>query len=281
MNLALYRMSNQFWDLVRTYFEAARIFQEIHATYESKVMGHADAAGVDRRLLRLSGEEVAALIDFTRLERLCNCELMALKTIAHSIFRSPVSTDPFDRYASQIFHETSILKEERYKVGTIAPEYQQNEDLLTYQTIIDEAHEAFPRQVHMINTLMRRAQQRLEELMPYYRRDRVTLRSVYLFGDDIFDGFYPNGYEDGLARLFPEDGGTRKGLLEVARSFLAAGFADDAIEALERAQRLPQPIGSPEEVALQSAVQIEIDELCGQLKADRAKLKKRKRKASA
>lgn len=273
-------MSNQFWDLVCSFFEAARSFRVVYLGYESKVLAYADERGVDRRFLRLAGEEVATLIDFKRLQRLCTDEALTLKTIAHNIFRSSTSTDPFDRYVSQAFHELSILKEEQYKVGTIAPGYQDSHDDASYQSIIDEAHEAFPRQIHMIHDLLRRARERLEELMPHYRRDRVTLRSIYLYGDEVFEDFYPNGYEDALEICFAGEGGVRRGLLEASRSFYGAGFLGNAIECLERAQKLPAPTGTAEDVALISQVEIECEELLAELK-EASTSRKHKGKARA
>jgi len=264
--LQLFRMTNQFWDLVQTFFEAATTFAEIYDSYEARVLAHADAAGVDRRLLRLSGKEVADLLEFDRLVELCDRHLVALKTIAQGIFRSSRSTDAFDRYATQIYHETSILKEEQYKVFRIAPAYQDTKDRKAYQTIIDEAHEAFPRQIHLIHELMAQALGRLEELLPHFQRDRVMLRSTYLFGDETFDVYYPNGYEDAFDRMFPREGGARKGLLEVARSFVLAGFRGQALEALKVAQGLPTPSGSPEETAQAAALATEIEELVEELK---------------
>lgn len=230
------RVANDFWDLISIFFEAARLFRETYETYETKVLQYAEERGVDRRFLRLTAEEVAGLLDFKKLEHLRNDQLQALKTIAHKIFRAEDSTDPLDRYISQIFHELSILKEEQYKVSTFAPEYRAREEQQAYESILDEVHEAFPRQVHGIYDLFKKAQARLEELLahPHFARDKVTLRSIYLFGDETFRGFYPNGTEDVLAIMFPQ-GGAVEGYLTIAKSFLESGFREYAIEALEKA----------------------------------------------
>ena len=245
------RIANDFWDLVSIFFEAQRTFRETYETYETKVLQYAEERGVDRRFLRLTAEEVAGLLDFKKLEQLRNDQLQAVKTISHNIFRAEDSTDPLDRYISQIFHELSILKEEQYKVSTFAPQYKKLEEQQAYESILDEVHEAFPRQVHGIYDLFKKAQGRLEELLPHFSRDKVTIRSLYLFGDDVFRGFYPNVTEDVLAVMFPQ-GGAVEGYLAVARSFLESGFREYAIECLEKAVKAapPEPpAGVPAELA--------------------------------
>src|SRR5438477_5368895 len=155
------KLAQDFWDLIFHFFEAQRQFRETYDTYETKVLQYAEERSVDRRFLRLSAEEVSGLLDFRKLENLRNDELEALKAVSHNIFRNEDSTDPFDRYVSQIFHELSILKEEQYKVSTFAPEYKKLEERAEYESILDEVHEAFPRQVHGIYELFRKAEERL------------------------------------------------------------------------------------------------------------------------
>jgi hypothetical protein len=234
--------AQDFWDLITHFFEAQRQFRETYDTYETKVLQYAEERGVDRRFLRLSAEEVSGLLDFRKLEHLRNEELEALKTVSHNIFRNEDSTDPFDRYISQIFHELSILKEEQYKVSTFAPEYRKREEKAEYESILDEVHEAFPRQVHGIYDLFQKAQGRLEELMPHFARGskgKITIRSVYLFGDETFRGFYPNGIEDVYRIIYP--GGALEGYTDVAKSFMESGFREYGIEALEKALKVSAP----------------------------------------
>lgn len=231
------KLAQDFWDLIALFFDAQRQFRETYDTYETKVLQYAEERGVDRRFLRLSAEEVAGLLDFRKLEHLRNDELEALKNVSHNIFRSVDSTDPFDRYISQIFHELSILKEEQYKVSTFAPELK-TEEKEEYESILDEVHEAFPRQVHGIYYLFQKAQTRLEELLPQFARGpkgKVTIRSIYLFGDETFRGFYPNTIEDVYRIAYPN--GAPEGYFTVARSFNESGFREYAVEALDHAIR--------------------------------------------
>jgi hypothetical protein len=238
------KLAQDFWDLIFHFFEAQRQFRETYDTYETKVLQYAEERSVDRRFLRLSAEEVSGLLDFRKLENLRNDELEALKAVSHNIFRNVDSTDPFDRYVSQIFHELSILKEEQYKVSTFAPEYRKREETKAeYESILDEVHEAFPRQVHGIYDLFQKAQGRLEELLPHFAKGptgKVTIRSLYLFGDETFRGFYPNTIEDVYKIVYPV-GGPVEGYITVAKSFREAGFHEYATEALEKALKLPVP----------------------------------------
>ncbi len=274
LRLRRYRLSHNFWDLISVFFQAMDMFTEIYDAYESKVLYHADQQGVDRRLLRLPAAEVAGLLDFKQLARLRDVHLAALKAVSHNIFRSEETTDPFDRYVSQMFHELSILKEEQYKVAMFAPLYEEQGDETLYRSIIDEVHEAFPRAVHGIEELFRRARERLEKLLPHFADDRPTLRSVYLFGDEVVGDSYPDGYEDLLRLMFP-DGSARRGLLEVARSFRSSGFIDSAIEAAERALRLPPPI-EEDKLVRDRELQDQAQRLLAELKEQQAKRRRKK-----
>ncbi len=230
---------HQFWEVVEIFFDSQRAFLETYDTYETKVLQYAAERGVDRRFLRLDADEVSDLLDFKKLEQLRNDKLWRLKEVAHHLFRTQDATDPFDRYVSEIFHELSILKEEQYKVSMFAREYRKADETQEYQSILDEVHEAFPRKVHNIYDLFKKAQARLEQLVSRYRQDKVTLRSVYLFGDEVFRGFYPNATEDILRLMFSDP---FDGYLAIARSFIESGFREYAIEALERAMKLPPPL---------------------------------------
>jgi hypothetical protein len=264
------RVGADFWDLLSLFFGAWRSFRETHETYETKVIQYAEERGVDRRLLRLSDEEVSGLLELRKLEQLRNDMLGPLKTISHRLFRVGTTTDPLDRTISQIFHELSILKEEQYKISTFAPEFKARADQQAYESILDEVHEAFPRQVHGIFELFEKAQSRIEQLLaePQYARDKVTLRSVFLFGDETFRGLYPNGAEDILEIMFPA-GGAAEGYLVVAKSFLESGFREYAIEALERALKAPAPLavrtdGAP--AGAHAAVRRDAEEMLRELK---------------
>ncbi len=262
------RTTTDFWDLLSLFFEAQRSFQETYETYETKVLQYAEERGVDRRFLRLTAEEVAGLLDFKKLEQLRNDQLSALKSISHAIFRSEGQTDPLDRYIAQIYHELSILKEEQYKVSTFAPEYRKSAEQQAYELILDEVHEAFPRQVHLIYDLFKKAQARIEDLLRHapFARDKVTLRSIYLFGDEVFRGFYPNGTEDVFAIMFPK-GGAVEGYLTVAKSFIESGFREHAIEALEAALKVPPPRTDDESAReTHQALAREAEELLRELK---------------
>jgi hypothetical protein len=64
----------------------------------------------------------------------------------------------------------------------------------------------------------------VEELLPAWSRDRVVVRSAYLFGERVARGVYDEGGRAGLyLRMYP-DGGAAEGYLEAGRSFHASGF---------------------------------------------------------
>lgn len=234
------------WDLVEAFYEAKREFHEVYVLYETRVLAHAEERSVDRRRLRLDATEVSKLLDFTRLGGLRNGPLHRAKWISHSLFRSRGRTHKFDRHISEIFHELSILREEQYKVSTFAEDYRRENELEEYESLLDEVHEDFPRRVHQLHELFRKAQLSLEGVLRAHSRDPVYLRSLYLFGDRTLRDAYTEGAASHMWRVFTR--GPTEAYLLAARSFALNGFKAEALDALQRAvaaSEVPPPPGQP------------------------------------
>lgn len=221
------------WDLTEAFFEAQREYHEIYVNYETRVMAHAEEQSVDRRRLRLDATEVSKLLDFMRLGALRNGPVHRTKWISHSLFRSRGRTHKFDRHVSEIFHELSILREEQFKVSTFAEEYRKDNELEEYESLLDEVHEDFPRRVHGIHDLFRKAQLSLEGVLRVHNRDPVYVRSLVLFGTQTLQGAYADGVTTHLWRVFAR--GPVEAYLLAARSFAQNGFKAEALDALARA----------------------------------------------
>lgn len=245
-----------FWDLTEAFLAAVRQYNRVYINYETRVLSHAEQQAVDRHQLRLDAAEVSKLLDFASLGELRNGPLSRTKEISHSLFRSEGRTHKFDRYISEIFHDLSILREEQYKVSTFAEEYRRANEMAEYESLLDEVHEDFPRRVHNIWGLFMKAQRSLESVLRAHSRDKVYLRSLYLFGAETLSGVYPGGKPAHCWRVF--DKGPAEAALLAARSFAAGGFRDHALRALEEAIAAAQqpPRG---EATAQDLQQLEVD----------------------
>ncbi len=220
------------WLLVQEFFKAKSIFAPMFESYETQVLRQAEERGVDRRFLRLDAEGLSELLDFRALERLRDGSLADLKTISHELFRGATTTDKFDRYVSELYHEASILKEEHYRVSRFARGYDMSTEGQSYEDALDEVHEQFPRKVHGIHDLFERAKARLEEIIPGHRDDKVFVRSLYLFGEELLTDSYPEGLDGFYWVIY--GGGPPEGYLVAGESFLASGFQEPAQACFER-----------------------------------------------
>jgi hypothetical protein len=221
-----------YWDLVEAFFEAQRQYNEVYEYYERTVLWHAEEQAVDRHQLRLEASEVSKLLDFAKLGELRSGPLYRTKEISHSLFRSKGRTHKFDRYISEIFHDLSILREEQFKVSTFAEEYKRGGELAEYESLLDEVHEDFPRRVHNIWGLFIKAQHALEGVLRAHSRDPLYLRSLFLFGDEIFKGTpYLQARTSHCWRVF--DRGPAEAYLLAARSFAQSGFKAQAQTVLD------------------------------------------------
>lgn len=229
------KLGERLWDVVAEFFTAKRLFAEQYQQYEVTVLAVAKEQGLDRKDLRLTAKAVSKLLDFKKLDHLCEDHLFALKELSHQLFRQPGETDMFDRYVSNIFHEISILKEEHYEVKKYGLAFKKAKEGDEYNQIMDEVHEYFPKRIHRAYNLFQKAQRRICELLPEFRSSRVFIRSLYLFGREALEGAYDGTLEEFYSHLYP--GGVAEGYLEVARSFFASGFQDLAEQALSRAHQ--------------------------------------------
>lgn len=226
--------SPTYWDLVDAFFAAQREYRQIYVLYETQVLAHAEEQAVDRYQLRLDANEVSKLLEWNRLGGLRNGALWRTKEISHSLFRSGGRTTKFDRYVGEIFHELSILREEQYKVSTFAEEYRRENALAEYESLLDEVHEDFPRRVHHLHELFKKAQRALEAILRRHADDPVYLRSLFLFGEATLREGYPDGVRGHAAMVF--ENGPVDAYLRAARSFARTGFKTEALQALDKAE---------------------------------------------
>ena len=237
------------WDMVAVFYRAKLTFENLRENYERAVQEYSHKMSVDRAQLHLGTHQMAQLLDFKAIEELRDHLLWDLKTFSHRMFRTSNSTDIFDKYVSDIYHEVSILKEEHYTVSIYAPAYEEGvqQDLTERDKILAEVHEFFPRKLEQIHNLFQKAQARLWEILPQFTQDKVFVRSLYLFGEETLTGACEGGLDGFYMKMYPS-GQAVDGYVGAARSFLESGFGDHARQALDRAKAALKKSVLPEKV---------------------------------
>jgi len=219
------------WKLFRSFFRSRATFLELFERYEERVKAFSEKLKPDRTRLRLNVDDLQTLLDFKSLEELRDREIHTLKETAHRIFRGADATDRFDHHVSTIYHELSILKEEHY---TLKEDFLRA-DKKEYDLFFREVAEFYPKRLRHIRNLYRKALRRLEELLPLVARQRILIRSIYLFGEDLLRGSYRQGLAGLYRKMYPQ-GGAAEAYVEVGRSFLDSGFEEEALEAFRKAR---------------------------------------------
>ncbi len=227
-------LGQKIWTIVRLFYSAHGAFKEQFAQYETKVGSYSQLLGIPRADLRLNSQELASLLDLKTIERLRDGYVHELKDLCHLVFRGQDRTDLLDRYVSDIFHETSILKEEHYNVITYAPLYERDEAEVELRHILDEAHTMFPHKLQHIRYLFGRAQARLEEHLASFSSIQLFIRSLYLHRDRFVREAYEDGLDEFYRLMYPM--GPFQGYFEVGRGFYFAGFDAQAREAFALAE---------------------------------------------
>jgi len=225
------------WDFLVAFFASRRSFLAVFARYEARVLRFARDAGVHRDDLALAAGDLATLFHPKRLQHLRDVRFASLRATAHALFREQGAVDPLDTVASHAFHELSILLEEHLSVVR----FRDLSDRRRYAQMFEEVSGYYPTRLRRIRKLFADGLRLIEEVLPAWGRDRVVIRSAYLFGERLTRGVFEEGGLAGLyARMYPS-GGAAEGYLEVGRSFLASGFEREARRALARAAALERP----------------------------------------
>jgi hypothetical protein len=214
------------WELLRNFFRSRSAFLTLFDQYELRVAEFEEQLKTDRTKLKLPADQLQSLLDFKSLEELRDRVILRLKETAHELFRTPDSTDLLDHYISNIYHEISILKEEHY---TLKEEFVQM-DQREYDLFFREVAEFYPKRLRHVKNLYRKALRRLEELLPEMANERIVVRSLYLFGDELLAEGYSGGLRGLYAKMYP-DLGDVGGFAMAGRSFLKSGFEKEAREA--------------------------------------------------
>ncbi len=218
------------WDFLTTFIAARRSFLAIYRRYERRVLSAAKEKGVNRSELKLPPRQLWELFHRHRLERLRENRLAPLRALSGEIFGAEGDEGLMDAYCGHIFHEVSILSEEHRSVGR----FVRHHDPRRYRALFEEVSGYYPIRLNRVLRLFRAAMKRLDELLPRWSRERVFVRSMYLFGDRLGKRAYGSGREAFYVRMYP-NGGVIRGYLEAGRSFHASSFMDDARKALSEA----------------------------------------------
>lgn len=219
------------WQLFRSFFRSRATFLELFERYEERVESFAEKLKTDRSRLRLKADDLQTLLDFKSLEELRDREILTLKETAHEIFRGADATDLLDHHVSTIYHELSILKEEHYTLKEDFLRADQKE----YDIFFREVAEFYPKRLRHIRNLYRKALRRMEELLPLVARERILIRSIYLFGEELLRGSYRQGLAGLYRKMYPQ-GGAAEAYVEVGKSFFDSGFEEEALEAFRKAR---------------------------------------------
>ncbi len=211
------------WAVIEHHYGSRNKFLAIFRAYEARVAGLVASRGVPREQIQLTAAETVELFDMPRLQALLREEVLPLRDAAHSLFRDHNIDEPYDSRVSRIYHELSILKEEHLSVTNFPREGSARE----FARLFEEVSTYYPERLRRVRDLFNVAQRRLDRLLPRFQADPIVLRSAYLFRDRLWPEGPLRGLTRFLRRMFPEEGAAR-GLLRIGKSFLRAGFYDQA-----------------------------------------------------
>ena len=242
------------WQFLRTFVGARQSFLNIHRLYDRRVLRAARAKGVHRDDLKLPPKHLFNLFHLRRLELLRDGRLEPLARMAHRIFGDDGDEGLLDAYCGHIFHEVSILSREHRSVGR----FVRRHDPHRYRVLFEEVRGYYPQRLKRVKRFFRLATKRVNELLPQWAEERIVVRSVHLFGDELSRRAGGRDRSMLYTRMYPE-GGVVRGHAEAAKSFADGGFGRQAYEAVAdtllaaKAARATRTLTKDERSALRAA----------------------------
>jgi hypothetical protein len=213
------------WKIIRHHYASRHAFNEIFRIYEARVAALVKERGLPREDLKLTADQTKELFDTGRLNAIIRDELLPLREQAHVLFRENDIAEPYDSTVSRIYHELSILKEEHLSVR----DWPRHGPTREFSRLYREVSEYYPQRLRRVRDLFNRAQRRLDQLLPSFREDRILLRSVHLFREELWPENPRGGLVRFLSKMFDAEGAAH-GFLQIARSFFKAGFFAEAAD---------------------------------------------------
>lgn len=219
------------WDFLDTFIKGRAGFLSIQRRYDRRVLEAARQRGVDRTELKLPPDRLYRLFHLQRLELLRDRRLEPLRRMAPRIFGEEGDVGLMDVYCGHIFHEVSILSREHRSVGR----FVRRKDPRRYRALFDEVSGYYPERLRRVKRFFALAMKRLDELLPGWAGERVIVRSVYLFGNELAQRAWGHGRAAFYKRMYP-DGGEIRGYAIAAQSFADSGFTGHARGAISEAK---------------------------------------------
>lgn len=210
-------MSDQIsrWKMIKIFFQTYGFFHSIELEFRGQVKEpiQNDIHSFNSFIKFLNAKDLGHLRD---------SYLDELRSLAHSVFRNRKKNERFDLYISEIFHEFSILKDQKF----ILEHSLKNQEQISLESLaetLENTYELFKTKLNQITVLFVNAKRRLEEILPIFNRDDLILRNLFLENHKLFKPFYDNPLKDILSLMFLEEGFC-KGLFILANSFCQGGF---------------------------------------------------------
>lgn len=212
------------WKMIKIFFQAYDFYRKLESEFKLHVTEPQKGRikSFDSFIKYLDTKDLGYLRDFY---------LSELRHLSHAGFRSRKKIERFDLYISEIFHEFSILKEQRF----ILEHSLHNKEQITTETLtetLQQTYDLFQTKLNHVSVLFSNAKTRLEEILPTFRRDDFILRNLFLDGPTLLKDFYKKPVNEILNYMFQE-GGFCKGLLAIASSFSQGGFYKQSLNVLQ------------------------------------------------
>lgn len=263
------------WAIIEKFYVSLQIFKKEYQQFGHKVQWSSQQNSIDSTwpqiVASLTVEQWMTLIGYDQIEELAENYIAGLLNLTKQL-EMYGHTNSYDnnlqKKISELYYELSFLQNEGQHIRNHAYEYMEtpNHD----QVFIHELQQIkiiFPTKLAHISQLFDNIKNEIENLIQQHKETRIVIRSLYLFGEEIFNSNYIENFQQFITKIYPTDH-----LLELyiraTYSFLQSGFQKEAYLAYKKAKVLVSNMVAPNFSSESMGKLSELEQVCSTFSAD-------------
>ncbi len=233
------------WKILENFCTGLHIFNTLFQEFEEKVNNLCSEKQIPRKELRdaLTIDDWIMLVNLGKLKNLLDQYLSPLKKLLqqlrqNSYYNPEFSCGIFESHISDLYYNLGSLYSESYHFSSQAFAYLERPSNPKDTAFLPKKiSETLFKKMERLKECFAFAKEELEILIRQHKEKTIILRSLFLFGEEILNPIYENGFSEFIHKIYIPDH-LFELYVRAAHSFLSSGFPKEALKAAHLAANL-------------------------------------------